>query len=59
MIHNNLKALEYAKEITVAYMEKFHHIIDVKDGNNVAEFFEIVFNKLVELEDQSYIPKNY
>ena len=53
MSHNNLKAFEYAKEITVAKMTNSTMTANESGGKCVADFFEEIFNKLVELEDKA------
>ncbi len=48
---DNSKALEYAKEITVAVLENNVELFpSTSTGAQVANFFEAVFNKIVELE---------
>ena len=49
-MYNNMKAFEYAKEITVACAGKSEASLYRESGQQVANFFEAVFNKLVELE---------
>jgi len=57
-MYNNLKAFEYAKEIVVAKMSNTNISPTKEGGENVAEFFETIFNKLVELNDLAHKPKN-
>lgn len=48
------KAFEYAKDIVVAGMPKVAPNMNKKTGEDVAEFFESIFTKLVELEKANY-----
>ena len=50
---SNSKAFEYAKEIVVAKMSSSALSVKQSTGQDVAEFFEMIFNKLVELEKQT------
>lgn len=50
---DNSKALEYAKEIVVAKVSNSTIAINQASGQNVADYLEAVFNKLVELEKRS------
>jgi len=47
------KAFDYTKEIVVARTSNTNIPIDKKSGELVAEFFEAIYNKLVELDDQT------
>lgn len=57
-MYNSMKAFEYAKEITVACATTAKTGFSKDDGEFVADFFEAVFKKLVELEDEARKPKN-
>jgi len=56
MGHRNTTALEYAKDITIAYINAASLPTSVVDSeNNIAGFVEVVFDKLVELEDKASV----
>ena len=57
-MHNNSTAFDYAKEITVAKLANSGGSYDKQSAKEISEFFEIVFDKLVELEDKSKKMKN-
>lgn len=46
-------ALEYTKDIVVARMNSSTHRLDAEFAQDVAEYFEIIYNKISELEDNS------
>ena len=55
MSNENSKAFEYAKEIVVAALVNNNShapVIYSEGGKEVADFFEAIFNKLVELENK-------
>ena len=47
------KALEYTKEIITARLSNSTGPLNKEGGQSVAEFFEAIFNKIVELEKKS------
>lgn len=57
-MHNNLKAFEFAKEIVVAKMSNATLTVNQTSGEHVANFFEAIFNKLVDLEETARESKN-
>ena len=46
-------AFETAKEIVVASMTNTQHCINKESGESVADFFETVYNKLLEITASS------
>lgn len=53
-MYNNAAALTYTKEIVVAKMSNTTLPVNKENGQMVADFFEAIFNKLVELDDRAH-----
>lgn len=46
------KALEYTKDIVVSRLSNTNMSISKETGEYTAEFFEAIYNKIVELENR-------
>ena len=49
MLHPETKALEIVKEIVTARMTNADHRIDKESGARVGEYFQEIYNKVLEI----------